>query len=280
MDWTRLGPPRDVRRLFAPEREALLELLDALDASGWQRPTVCPGWDVQDVVGHLLHDCLRRLSSGRDHHGVAAPAPGEPLAAFLTRSNGDFVAVARQISPRVKTGLLRHLGPQLDALWAGRDLSAPAGVDVAWAAPGAEAPTWLDIAREYTELWVHQQQIRDAVDVPGANEPRFVRPVIDTFLRALPHTLDGSASRAGAVVSVPVTGPSGGRWTAVRRAGHWAMTGPAHGPAADAEVEIGAEPLWPPATRGIGPETARELALLHGDMSPHTAVLGLVAVVR
>lgn len=28
---------------------------------------------------------------------------------------------------------------------------------------------WLDAAREYTEFWVHQQQIRDATGRPGAD---------------------------------------------------------------------------------------------------------------
>ena len=36
---------------------------------------------------------------------------------------------------------------------------------VNWAGP-EPAPIWLDPAREYTERWVHQQHIRDAVRNP------------------------------------------------------------------------------------------------------------------
>src|SRR5688500_19297292 len=37
------------------------------------------------------------------------------------------------------------------------------GDSIGWAGPDP-APVWLDIAREFTERWVHQQHIRDAAD--------------------------------------------------------------------------------------------------------------------
>jgi hypothetical protein len=46
---------------------------------------------------------------------------------------------------------------------------------VSWAGPDT-SPAWLDIARDYTEFWVHQQQIRDAVDRPGADRPQLLHP--------------------------------------------------------------------------------------------------------
>ena len=44
----------------------------ALDEAGWHRPTVLPGWDVQDVVAHL--GSLEAMFLGRDeeHHQPAA----------------------------------------------------------------------------------------------------------------------------------------------------------------------------------------------------------------
>ncbi len=56
---------------------------------------------------------------------------------------------------------------------------------------------------------------------PGAAEPLLLRPVLDTFLRALPHTLRDAGAPEGAAVLVRVSGPAGGRWTATRRAGLW-----------------------------------------------------------
>ncbi|WP_049576442.1 maleylpyruvate isomerase family mycothiol-dependent enzyme [Streptomyces sp. SBT349] len=285
MDWTWLGPPKDVRPLFPVERAALLDLLRGLDAADWSRPTACPEWEVQDLVGHILHGYVRRLSAGRDHHPGPAFAPGESLPDFLTRANGSFVRTVRQLSPRLKTDLLDHLGGQLDEFWAAVDMSAPAALDVSWAAPGEASPAWLDVAREYTEFWVHQQQIRDAAGRPGADEPRLVRSVLDAFLRALPHTLRGTAAPPGTAVRVTVPGPAGGHWTAVRMTDRWALTtadaaDAAPGSDADAEVTIDADTLWRVATHGIEPETAATRATQSGDPALAAAVLRIVSIVR
>ena len=49
-----------------------------------------------------------------------------------------------------------------------------------WAGP-EPAPIWLHVAREYTERWVHQQHIRDAVGRPGLNERRWLGPVLESL---------------------------------------------------------------------------------------------------
>ncbi|HEX3202686.1 MAG TPA: hypothetical protein VHW42_12245 [Actinomycetes bacterium] len=41
---------------------------------------------------------------------------------------------------------------------------------VSWVGPDP-APNWLDVAREYSERWTHQQQIRDAAEIPGRDGP-------------------------------------------------------------------------------------------------------------
>ncbi|WP_052852778.1 maleylpyruvate isomerase family mycothiol-dependent enzyme [Streptomyces avicenniae] len=279
MDVSWLGPPLDVRPLFPEERAELLGLLASLSPADRTRPTVCPGWDVGDVTAHILHGYVRRLSNGRDdHRGGPSPGPGESLPAFLTRANEDFVATSRQLSPRLTADLIAHLGPQVDALWADAVLAGPAGVAVSWASPDAPTPAWLDLAREYTERWTHQQQIRDAVLRPGADAPRLLGPVLDTFLRALPQTLRGVDAAVGSGVRVTVPGSAGGRWTAVRRPERWELADDRGPPAA--EVVIGADTLWRLATRGIGPGEARRRAELHGDALLCDAVLGILAVVR
>jgi uncharacterized protein (TIGR03083 family) len=278
MDWGWLGTPLDVRPLFPVERGALVDLLAALEPDEWSRATVCPGWAVRDVAGHILHDYVRRLSADRDRHPGPEFGSDETLAAFLARSNEDFVRTARQISPRLIIDLLDHLGTQLDVEWSSREMGDPAGADVSWAAPGLPAPVWLDVAREYSELWVHQQQIRDAVGRPGGTEPWLLHPVLDTFMRALPQTLHGTSAPVGATVRVRVPGPAGGQWAAARRIDRWSLDDDAAGVVA-AEVEIGAETLWRLATRGITVQTARKLATTHGDTTLSNAVLEIVSIV-
>ncbi|GAA5054965.1 uncharacterized protein (TIGR03083 family) [Thermocatellispora tengchongensis] len=271
------GPVIDVRPLFPRERQAMVDLLRALAPADWSRPTVCPGWDVHAVVGHVLNDYMRRISGGRDGHRGAIFREDETLPAYLARTNDEFVRAARQLSPRLMIELLDHLGPELDALWAGRDLNGPAGLNVSWAATDVPSPAWLDIAREYTEFWVHQQQVRDAVEMPGADTPDLMAPVLATFARALPYALRAEDRPEGTAVALEATGPAGGEWHAVRREGRWTLGTPATEPAA--RVRMDQDAFWRLATRGITVEAAREHAVLTGDPALTAAATTLLAVV-
>ena len=53
MDWRWAGPPLDTRPVFPLERDEFVALLRDLEAGDWQQPTVCPGWNVRDLIGHL-----------------------------------------------------------------------------------------------------------------------------------------------------------------------------------------------------------------------------------
>jgi uncharacterized protein (TIGR03083 family) len=278
MDWSWAGPPVDTRPLFPHERAEFVALLRGLDADDWQRPTVCPGWRVHDIVAHVVHDHIRRLSRTRDQHAVPGPSQGRSMPGSLHESNQDFVDVARRWSPRVLIDLHCQLGPAQDHLWASMDLDQ-LGEPVSWAAPGLPAPAWLDIAREYTEYWVHQQQIRDAVGRPGADSEQLMAPVIDTFQRAVPHTLRHLSPAGGTCLQIQVTGTGGGNWTVQRRNTTWTVDrGPATQPAAF--VQLSSDCFWRVATRGITVETARKRALISGDQTLGAAVLNLVAIIR
>jgi len=279
MDWSWAGPPLDTRPLFPAERAEFAALLWSLNPGGWQRPTVCPGWRVHDVVAHVVHDYLRKLARTRDRHAGPGPWPGERLPAFLARVNQEFVDAARYWSPRALVDLFDHLGPQLDRLWASLDLGA-LGEEVSWAAPGQPAPVWLDVAREYTEFWVHQQQVRDAVGRPGANSDRLTWPVVDTFLRAVPHALRHLSPAPGTCLHIQVTGPGGGSWTVQRQDATWALDRGSPARQADALVQLSSDCLWRVATRGIPVEAAREQAVLSGDRALGSAMLHLVSIIR
>lgn len=271
------GPVLDIRALFPVERREMLELLGSLSPLDWSRETVCPGWDVHDVVGHVLNDYLRRLSGSRDGFPGAVFANDETLPLFLARTNDEFVRATRQCSPQIMIDLLTYLGPQLDQLWATTDLTTPADLDVSWAGPDT-SPAWLDIARDYTEFWVHQQQIRDAVDRPGANHPQLLHPVIDTFMRALPHSLSRHDCPEGTAVLFVVSGDAGGQWTAEHRGSRWQLSSDAAATPA-AQITMNAHDVWRLATRGITVAEARGRAHVQGDSSLIDAATSLLAVV-
>ncbi|RDI44501.1 maleylpyruvate isomerase family mycothiol-dependent enzyme [Nocardia mexicana] len=269
--------PLDTRPLFPRERQELVDLLGSLGPADWTKPTVCPGWAVRDVTAHILNDYLRRISGSRDGHGGAVFADDETLPAYLARTNDEFVRAMRQCSPRTMIDLLHHLGPQLDAVWAATDLASPAPLNVSWAGPGP-SPAWLDIARDYTEYWVHQQQIRDAVSRPGADEVSLLHPVLATFLHALPVALRDRVRPASTSVLFEITGPAGGRWAAVSNGDSWELTAaPTSDP--DASVRMDPDTAWRLASRGISVDEARGRAALQGDHELTTAATTLLAVV-
>ena len=60
--------PIRVERLMEELDRRLLDLLNDLAPSDWQRPTVAGQWRVHDVAAHLLDGNLRRLAIQRDQH--------------------------------------------------------------------------------------------------------------------------------------------------------------------------------------------------------------------
>jgi uncharacterized protein (TIGR03083 family) len=271
-----LGPPIDVRPLFAGQHTALLALLRDLSAADWSRPTACPGWTVHDVAGHVLGDHVGRLSIYRDGHHALHPRAGEPFPAFLHRINDEWVTAARRISPPLLIDLLAGVGEQIVELWRRADPDALAW-DVSWAGPDP-APVWLDAARDFTEYWTHHQQIAEATGRAGPTSPRYLAPVLDTFLRALPHTLRALEPAEGTTVQVSVTGPAGGAWVATRTAERWTLTRGPH-PDPDASIVLDPDTAWRLCTRGIPPERAAERAETRGDPRLTGAALQIVSII-
>ena len=79
----------------------------------------------------------------------------------LNELNGEWVTAARRLSRQVLLDLTKASSGQLADLMEATDLDAPALYPVAWAGESVSKMR-MDIAREYTERWHHQDQIREA----------------------------------------------------------------------------------------------------------------------
>lgn len=235
----------DTRFLFRPVAAELVGILERLQPDDFERPTLVPRWRVRDVVAHLTDGHWRRLSFHRDR--LAPPSPPEPttserdLAALINHWNGEFVQVSRRYSGRVLAANYADAGRQLADFFESLPLDTPALFPVSWAGESASAG-WFDIGREFTELWHHQMQIRDAVGEPPLAEPRYLRAVLEIAVLGLPHAYRNVAAPAGTVVLVRAEGPAGGEWTLRRDDARWRLTEEAAS-VPDAAATIGDEAL-------------------------------------
>jgi hypothetical protein len=150
-------------------------------------------------------------------------------------------------------------------------------VVVDWAGP-EPAPVWLDLAREYTERWHHQQHIRDAVGKPGLTAPRYLAPALDTFVRALPHTYRDVGADDGTLVCLTISGESGGQWFLLRERGEWRLYVEAIQPP-QTEVIVDQDLAWRLFTRAVGKDQALAKATVKGDPLLGLRMLEVVSII-
>lgn len=208
----------DLRAEMESERRQLLQLLADLSSGQWNTPTAADGWTVKAVVLHLLDDDLGWLSRGRDRDmsGNLDMSSYRSFVKALAAKNQRWVDGAAGLSPRVVQDLLKWSGEQMDDYYASIDLSASGGV--AWA--GDDVPEWFDIAQDFTERWVHQMQIREALHRVEGYDEQYLPLVLSTFVWALPHQYKETAAASvhvncdyGLRDSWHLTSDGAGNWT-------------------------------------------------------------------
>ena len=260
-------PPTDTRPYFRPVAAALVALLRGLPADAWERPTVAGAWRVRDVVAHVLDGASRRLSFQRDRHAPPAPEPPpateRELAAFVNDLNRRWVDVARRFSPRVLTDQYELAGAALADFVESLPMDAPALFPVSWAGEGA-SEGWFDIGREFTELWHHQAQVRDAVGAPPAPDPRWLHAVLLIALRGLPHAYRDVPAAPGQGLTVEVTGAAGGVWTLRRDETRFRLWAGEEAVAA-ARVTLSDDTAWRILFNALPPGRAEALVTRGGD---------------
>jgi uncharacterized protein (TIGR03083 family) len=215
-------PVVDTRPLFRPLCAEIVTLFRTLTDDDWGRRTVAGAWRVRDLAAHLTDTALRRLSFHRD--GLVPdwrpPTTNAELVALVNELNAHWVRSAARLSPRVLTDLYAAASTPLADFIESLELHAKARIAVSWAGQ-TESPQWLDIGREFTEIWHHGSQIRDAVQAGSFREARWLRAVLDIAMHALPAAYSREPDTSGGTLVLNVTGPSGGTWTLHKIDGTW-----------------------------------------------------------
>ncbi|HTR35142.1 MAG TPA: maleylpyruvate isomerase family mycothiol-dependent enzyme [Bryobacteraceae bacterium] len=249
---------------FAPLRGQLLALLGSLGEDDWDRPTAAPGWSVKDVTAHLVGGDFAILSGKRDGFRGTYKKVDDyaQLVDLINRLNAQWVQAMSRMSQRLLMDLLAFTGPEVERCFAALDPMKMGG-PVSWAGPDP-ALVWFDIAREFTERWHHQQQIRDATGRPPLYDPYFLSPVLDTFVRALPYSFRHLTTPEGTVVRFEISGDAGGAWFLHRTSRAWTLSLDSEAEPAT-EVILPQDTAWRLFTKGIDRQEARARAAIRGD---------------
>ncbi len=180
------------------------ELLRALDESDWSKPTDCPGWTVQDVAAHLA--ALESELAGDP--GAQLDRPDVPATEVTSAHTQAGVDARKDREPQELitefTEAVLRRAQQLDAEPPGDPKGTPPNK------PGGVDWDWQTLLHNRViDLWVHEQDIRRAVDRPGELDTPAAQIVTEVFVGALPYVIGKRAgAEPGSTVTVTVDGRS------------------------------------------------------------------------
>ncbi|MFN2463802.1 MAG: maleylpyruvate isomerase family mycothiol-dependent enzyme [Candidatus Dormibacteria bacterium] len=193
---------------------SLAGLTADMDDGQWRRATGCPGWEVRDLVAHVV-------GTERSLAGEHEPGAPERYPQYVRNPIGEFnerwVAHLRVLSRRdVVTALREVTAKRLQMLSAlsEADWSAPSWTP---AGPG----TYLDFMRiRVFDCWVHEQDIRWVLGKPGGMDGPWVDTALGIPRGALPKLVArGVGAPEGTLVEVVLEGEPERRWRVAVREG-------------------------------------------------------------
>lgn len=258
--------------------QLLLELLEQLSPADWNRQTIARLWSIKDLAAHLLDGNLRVLSGLRDDYAGDSPETinsYQDLVDYLNRLNADWVQAMRRVSPQVLVWLLRESGTPFCQYYASLDPFAPAKWPVAWAGE-SQSFNWMHIAREYTEKFLHQQQIRHALDDDSLLRSELYTTFLKVCLFGLPFTMKDQDATEGTTLHFTVTGTAGGTWAVQRTNDAWQSAEPA-GYEPKARIILPGDIAWILFSKSRRPEDFIEQIKVEGEADLAYSAVSMVS---
>ncbi len=149
-------------------------------------------------------------------------------------------------------------------------------LSVAWAGEDVSL-NWFHIAREYTEKWHHQQQIRDAVGQSGILTKELYKPVLSTFMRALPFKYKDIDVSPGACIELSVDTEAGGKWWLERRDNKWILSEKKN-LEPHVKISIPVDLSWRLFTNAVQYENVKSAIAIEGDQNLALPAVKMVTV--
>ncbi|WP_405012366.1 maleylpyruvate isomerase family mycothiol-dependent enzyme [Kitasatospora sp. NBC_01539] len=186
--------------------ESVAELLAPLPTDSWNRPTDCPGWSVRDVVSHIIAVESELLGDPRPIHSL--PRDLRHVTSEFARYIELPVDKRRchtpvEITSELEYTVIRRSRALRNARQEPQDL-------VRWpAGPLSRDIPYTELLRNRAfDVWVHEQDLRRALRVPGNLDSPGALVARDLLVQALPKVVAKLAGApAGSTVVLDVTGP-------------------------------------------------------------------------
>ncbi|MBA6439214.1 MULTISPECIES: maleylpyruvate isomerase family mycothiol-dependent enzyme [Streptomyces] len=177
--------------------DAITELVNPLAESEWNRATECPGWSVRDVVSHVIGLECEMLGDPRPIHTL--PRDLYHVTNELSRYMEVQVDVRRchtapEMTSELEYTVIRR-GRQL------RNEKRQPDAMVRWPG-GTEVTLGEALTRRAFDVWVHEQDLRRALNKPGNLDSPGATITRDLLLSGLPKVVakDAGAAPQSAVV--------------------------------------------------------------------------------
>jgi uncharacterized protein (TIGR03083 family) len=256
--------------------EAISELVKPLAEGQWNRATGCPGWSVRDVVSHVIGVECELLGDPRPIHSL--PRDLYHVKDETTRFMEVQVDVRRHHTGPEMTGELEYTiirrSRQL------RNERRTPGAEVRNVLPGGK-PVTLErqLQLRAFDVWVHEQDIRRALDKPGNLDSPGAYVARDVLIEGLPLVVAKKAGApAGCAVVVDVGGPVDFmRTVRVDQDGRGSVNGsPSLGPAVTLSLDW--ETYVRLACGRVRPDAVADRVKVEGDAELGRAILRHFAV--
>ncbi len=199
-EWRQLGVKS--MAALAQTWEGLADISHDLSAVEWALPTDCPGWDVKDQVSHLI---------GVERAIMGEPAPswdgslGDHVKNDFAASNEPWIAVRRaRPGPEVWAEFVDVARTRLDQE---AGLSEEEWAAVGWT-PIGQRPRAVFMEVRVFDSWVHEQDVRRALDRPGGSGNLASAMALTRVENAMPFVVGKQAACTdGTAVRFTVAGP-------------------------------------------------------------------------